>query len=125
MRYMMMIYGDESAFVSIPQEAMMQVMADYDAFHAEMGQRGNLLIAERLHPTPTATTVSVQAGKTLLTDGPFAETKEQLAGIYVFECKDLDEALEIAAKIPSAKFGSVEVRPVLVGPEGGATNSGQ
>ena len=116
MRYMMMVYGDDAAYATATPEAMQQFMVEFDAFHGEMAQRGNMLVAERLHPVSTATTVRVKDGKTLLIDGPFAETKEQLGGIYVFECKDLDEALEIAAKIPSARFGSIEVRPVLLGP---------
>ncbi len=115
MRYLMMLYGDESAYANVTPEAIGQMIAAYDAFHGEMAQRGNMISAERLQPSMTATTVAVRDGKTLTTDGPFAETKEQLAGIYVFECKNLDEAIEIAAKIPAAKGGKVEVRPIHEG----------
>jgi hypothetical protein len=113
MRYLMLLYGDESAYASATPEQMGQMLADYNAFHGEMAQRGTMLAAERLQPSMTATTVSVSNGKTITTDGPFVETKEQLAGIYVFECKDLDEAIEVAAKIPAARHGKIEVRPIM------------
>jgi hypothetical protein len=95
---------------------MAQLIEEFNAFHAEIVERG-VLIAERLHPTPTATTLRVREGKRLVTDGPFAETKEQLGGVYVLECKDLDEALDIAAKIPTVKTGSIEIRPVFLPPD--------
>ncbi len=116
MRYLMLLYGDESLYASVTPEQMGQMLAEYNQFHGEMAQRGNMLAAERLQPSMTATTVSAHDGKTMTTDGPFAETKEQLAGIYIFECKDLDEAIEIAAKIPAAKAGKIEVRPIMEAP---------
>lgn len=116
MRYLMLIYGDESAYANVTPQEMGQLLAEYNAFHEEAMQRGNMQGAERLQPSMTATTVQVRNGKTITTDGPFAETKEQLAGIYIFDCKNLDEALEIAAKIPAAKTGKIEVRPIMEAP---------
>ncbi|MGH8993980.1 MAG: YciI family protein [Acidimicrobiia bacterium] len=87
-------------------------MADYNAFGEEMGRRGVLLGGERLRPTTDATTVQVRDGETITSDGPFAETKEQMGGYFMVDCKDLDEAIEVASKIPSAKRGTIEVRPI-------------
>ncbi len=88
------------------------MMKAYDAFGAEMGARGVLQGGERLRPTTDATTVRVSGGEVLVSDGPFAETKEQMAGFYLIDCKDLDEAIEIASKVPAAQHGTVEVRPI-------------
>jgi hypothetical protein len=88
------------------------MMAEYGAWAEEMGRRGLLQGGERLRPTADATTVTVQDGKVLATDGPFAETKEQIGGYFLVDCKDLDEAIEVASKIPAARHGSVEVRPI-------------
>ena len=87
--------------------------AAYDVFTTGVQASGAFLSGDPLQPTHTATTVRVRNGKTLTTDGPFAETKEALGGFYVLNCKDLDEALELAAKIPGAKSGSIEVRPIM------------
>jgi hypothetical protein len=87
-------------------------MAKYGTFMEEMGERGVLLGGERLHPTSDATTVRVRDGEVLTADGPFAETKEQIGGFYLVDCKDLDEAIEVAAKIPGAAHGTIEVRPI-------------
>jgi hypothetical protein len=106
MRYMLMIALDDS------QGPGEDVTPEYAAFGKEMAERGVLLGGERLRLTSDATTVRVRNGEILSTDGPFAETKEQLAGYYVVDCKDLDEAIEVAAKIPGARDGSVEVRPI-------------
>jgi hypothetical protein len=92
---------------------MGQVMADYRAFTQTIIAGGQFKAGDALQPTSTATTVKVRDGKVLNTDGPFAETREQLGGYYLIEAKDLDEALAIAARIPSAKWGSIEVRPVM------------
>ena len=116
MRYMMMVYDDEKRWTEPTQEEMAKLMEEFDAFHAEILARG-VIVAERLHPTMTATTLRLREGKRMVTDGPFAETKEQLGGVYVFECRHLDEALDIAAKIPTAKTGSIEIRPVFVVPD--------
>jgi hypothetical protein len=94
-------------------EEMAGVLAAYGEFGREVEAAGAFLGGEGLQPTPTATTVRVRDGERLITDGPFAETKEQLGGFYLLECKDLDEAIEWAAKIPGAQHGSVEVRPVM------------
>jgi hypothetical protein len=87
-------------------------MAAYNAFTAETRERGQFVAGEALEPTSTATSVRVQDGRTVVTDGPFAETKEALGGFYLLECKDLDEAIEMAAKIPAVKRGTIEVRPI-------------
>jgi hypothetical protein len=88
-------------------------MADaYATFTAEIGKTGVMTSSEGLQPTSTATTVRVREGKTLTTDGPFAETREQLGGVWLFDCKDLDEAIGWAAKMPQARNGSVEIRPL-------------
>jgi hypothetical protein len=89
------------------------MMAAYNAFTEEVKAAGAFVGGEGLQPTATATTVRVRDGEPLLTDGPFAETREQLAGFYLLECADLDEAVRWAARVPSAAMGSVEVRPVI------------
>ena len=111
MQYLLLIYSAES---DEAQQDQAQVMADYGAFTQGIVQNGNFKSADRLRPVATATTVRVRDGKTLTTDGPFAETREQLGGYYLIEAKDLDQAITIAARVPSAKFGSIEVRPVRV-----------
>jgi hypothetical protein len=112
MKYMCLLYGVEPT--SAPSPAEMQAELDaYNVFSKEVVDRGLMLGGEALHPASTATTVRVRNGKTTTTDGPFAETKEVLGGFYLLDCKNLDEALEMAAKIPAAKVGSVEVRPVV------------
>ena len=112
MRYALLICNDESARSALSPEEEAARMAGYDAFASEMGARGVLQGGERLRPTTDATTVRVSNGETLVSDGPFAETKEQMGGFYLIDCKDLDEAIEIAAKIPAAAFGTIEVRPI-------------
>ncbi|MGP0029120.1 MAG: YciI family protein [Acidimicrobiales bacterium] len=112
MRYLMMICSDENAIVGAPPEAGEGMTAEYFAFQEEMGARGVLEGGARLQPTSDATTVRVRDGEVLTTDGPFAETKEQIGGYYLVDCKDLDEAIEVAAKIPGARLGSIEVRPI-------------
>jgi hypothetical protein len=94
------------------QEDGEAMTAEYADYAEEMAKRGVLQGGERLHFTTDATTVRVRNGETLTTDGPFAETKEQLAGYFLVDCKDLDEAIEVAAKIPGARLGSIEVRPI-------------
>jgi hypothetical protein len=113
MRYLLTIYGDESGFDEVTPEQGAQVMAAYEAFGREVKEAGAFLGGEGLQPTATATTVRVRDGERLLTDGPFAETREQLGGFYLLECANLDEAIGWAAKIPNAADGSVEVRPVM------------
>jgi len=113
MRYVLLIYASEAASSRMTQEERAALMQAHSAFANEMQQRGLLASGEALQSTSTAATVRVRNGKMLITDGPFAETKEQLAGYYVLNCKDLDEAIEMAARIPDALSGSVEIRPVL------------
>lgn len=112
MRYLMMICSDESQIQGMTPDAGQGMLAEYFAFQEEMNSRGVLQGGERLQFTADATTVQVRDGETLTTDGPFAETKEQIGGYYMVDCKDLDEAIEIAAKIPGARLGSIEVRPI-------------
>jgi hypothetical protein len=112
MQYALLICVDEQQMNSATEAEAAASYAEYEKFMAEMGERGVLQGGARLRPTTDATTVRVREGKTLTADGPFAETKEQLGGFFLVEAADLDEALEIAAKIPGAKHGSIEVRPI-------------
>jgi hypothetical protein len=111
MQYVMLICNDEDGNPH-PDADQSALMAEYDKFGEEMGTRGVLRGGARLRPTSDATTVRVRDGEVLTSDGPFAETKEQIGGYFVVECKDLDEAIEIASKIPTVRDGSVEVRPI-------------
>jgi hypothetical protein len=114
MQYMLLIYGDESSWDGRSEEERGQIIQAYGAFTQELRGAGAMVAGDALQPTQTATTVRVQDGETLATDGPFAETKEQLGGYYLIEADSLDEAIEWAAKVPAARHGSVEVRPVMV-----------
>jgi len=113
MKYLCTIYGDESQWGNVTQEEMSEVMKAYFTFSEDAEKAGVLVAGEGLERTSAATTVRVRDGERVLSDGPFAETKEQLGGFYLLECDSLDEAIEWAAKIPGAATGSVEVRPVL------------
>jgi hypothetical protein len=112
MRYMLLLYS-ESIDVERDEEERLATMAAYDAFTAEVQGRGAFLGANPLEPVSKATSVRVRGGEALVTDGPFAETREQLGGYYLVDCPDLDAALELAAKCPAAANGTVEVRPVM------------
>ena len=112
MKYMLLINSDETYYSKISEKEMGELMGAYGAFQEEVEKAGVLLSSDRLQPTETATTVRVRDRETLTTDGPFAETKEQFGGFYLIDVKDLDEAIGWAAKIPTAKYGSIEVRPV-------------
>ena len=112
MRYLLLICTDESADLAMSAEEASARMAKYGAFGEEMGRRGVLEGGARLRPTSDATSVRVRDGEIVTFDGPFAETKEQMGGYYVVNCKDLDEAIEIAARIPGAAEGCIEVRPI-------------
>src|ERR1700742_2735581 len=114
MQYLLMIYQSEAEYGKIDAATNKKILEEYGAFTQGIIQSGNFKAADRLQPTTTATTVRVRDGKTLTTDGPFAETREQLGGYYLVEAKDLDTALAIAARIPSARYGSIEVRPIWV-----------
>jgi len=113
MKYLLLIYDNEAAMADVSPDASQAMMAEYFAYSQELEARGVFLAGEGLNETKTATTVRVRNGKSIKSDGPFAETKEQLGGFYLIEVKDLDEALAWAAKVPSAKKGSIEVRPVM------------
>ena len=113
MTYLLLIYGNEVEGAKRSAEAMGAMMKDYGTFTESIQQSGQFLGGERLQRTSTATTVRIRDGKTLTTDGPFAETKEQLGGFYLIEAKDIDDAIAVAARIPGARYGSVEVRPIF------------
>jgi hypothetical protein len=113
-KYLFTIYTDESKFGTLGPEEGAQMTADYNAFTESAREAGVLLGGDGLQPTATATTIRVRDGERLLTDGPFAETREQLAGYYLLELDSIDEALAWGARIPGAAHGSVEVRPVMV-----------
>jgi hypothetical protein len=113
MRYLLLIYGNEQALAQMSEAEGAEQYQAYDTFTKDIVDRGLFQSGEALQPTSTATTVRVRNDETLTTDGPFAETKEQLGGYYLVDCKDLDEAIETAARIPGARDGSVEVRPVM------------
>jgi hypothetical protein len=112
MRYVLLICNDEQAYAARSPEEASASMAEYAAFGEEMTKRGVLQDGARLRMTSDATTVRVTNGEIVTSDGPFAETKEQIGGYYIVDCKDLDEAIEVASKIPAAKEGSIEVRPI-------------
>jgi hypothetical protein len=112
MQYLLLIYQNEAEVAKLGEAQWKQVHADYMAFTQSIVQSGNLKAGDALQGSSTATTVRVRSGKTMTTDGPFAETREQLAGYYLVEAKDLDNAVTIAERIPSAKWGSIEVRPI-------------
>jgi hypothetical protein len=114
MQYLLMIYRNEAEIGKMDPTARKKLTAEYGAFTQSIIQSGHFKAGDGLQPTTTATTVRVRDGKALTTDGPFAETREQLGGYYLVEARDLDTALGIAARIPCAKSGSIEVRPVMV-----------
>jgi hypothetical protein len=116
MQYLVLIYENEAEVAArMKSKAEPEKMSgDYRDFTQGIIRNGNFKAGDALQPTSTATTVRVRNGKTLTTDGPFAETREQLGGYYLIEAKDLDEAIGIAGRVPSAKYGSIEIRPVMV-----------
>ena len=114
MKYLCLIYDDEKKAVTMSKGDLDALMTDYYAFTEDIKKSGHYLAGEALKPVQTATSVRLRNGKLSTTDGPFAETKEQLGGFYMIDAKDLNEAIQIASKIPSAKTGTIEVRPVEV-----------
>jgi hypothetical protein len=124
MQYLLLIHDAEKQFERMSEEEMRDLIGDYGAFTAAIKESGAFVGANRLRPVATASTVRIRDGEEVVTDGPFAETKEQLGGYYLIDTETLDEALEWAAKIPSARYGSIEVRPLFApattGPEGPA-----
>jgi hypothetical protein len=113
MRYLLLLYGDESQWENASPEDIQREMEAYQAFDNEVREAGVFVAGEGLEPTNAATTLRIRGGETSLTDGPFAETREQLGGFYVLECKDRDEAVTWASKVPQGTEGSVEIRPVI------------
>ena len=122
MRYLLLIYNTEPT-EAVPEELMADEQAGYNAFTAAIRETGQFEAGEALQPTSTATTVRVENGRTITTDGPFAETKEQLGGFYLVECRDIDEAIELAARIPGATHGSIEIRPIYDLPSGSSAEA--
>ena len=112
MRYLCLIYDEEKKLSTMPKAESDQFMGEYFAFTEGIKQSGHYLGGEALQPVQTATTVRVRNGKVSTTDGPFAETKEQLGGYYLINARDLNDAIQVASKIPSARIGTVEVRPI-------------
>jgi hypothetical protein len=112
MQYLLLIYTEEVDPATVPAADQAAEMEAYRAFTREVTERGFMRGGDALEPTATATTVRVREGRTLISDGPFAETKEALGGYYLVDCPDLDTAIELAAKIPAAANGSIEVRPI-------------
>jgi hypothetical protein len=113
MRYLCLIYDEEKTVGKLPKGEMDKMMADYGAFTEGIKQSGHYLGGNALQPTNTASTVRVRNGKVATTDGPFAETKEQLGGYYLIDAKDLNDAIQTASRIPGARLGSIEVRPIM------------
>ncbi len=114
MQYLLMIYEDEKVWAQMTDGARKDMFGEYRTLTNDLKAKGQWKAGDALQPTATATTVRVRGGKTQVTDGPFAETREQLGGYYLIEAKDLDEATKIAARIPSARHGSIEVRPIMM-----------
>jgi len=112
MKYLCLIYQDEKQEPNVPKGDMQKIYAEYQAFTEDLKRNGQYLASNGLQPTSTATTVRVRDGRMSTTDGPFAETKEQLGGFFLIEAKDLNDAIKLAARIPSVRWGAVEVRPV-------------
>jgi hypothetical protein len=114
MQYLLLINDDEKVWGDMPEDERNAVYGEYMRYTEELQSRGILVGANQLQPTATATVVHVENGRTITTDGPFAETKEVLGGYYLIDVETLDEALEWAAKIPSARYGHIEVRPIVM-----------
>jgi hypothetical protein len=112
MQYLMLLYASEAGFASMTPEQQVAGAAEYMQFTQDVKNSGKWVGSNRLRPVASSTTVRVQDGKRVVTDGPFAETKEQLGGYYLIEAKDLDEAIAIAARCPGARHGVIEVRPI-------------
>lgn len=112
MKYLCLIYDEEKTVAGMSKADRDAFMGEYFAFTEGIRKSGHYLAGEALQPVHTATTVRVRNGRMSTTDGPFAETKEQLGGFYMIEARDLNDAIQVAAKIPSAKVGSIEVRPI-------------
>jgi hypothetical protein len=115
MKYMLLIYDDETNWMNMPPAQLKKMYAEYGKFSDELATSGAMVGGSELAPIATASTVRVRKGKVITTDGPFAETKEQLGGYYMIDVANLDEAIKWASKIPSALSGSIEIRPLAAG----------
>ena len=113
MKYVCLIYDEQRKWEQMPKSEADAMMGEYGAFTQDIRRSGHYVAGEALQPVQTATTLRKRNGKLSSTDGPFAETKEQLGGFYLIEAKDLDDAIEVASRIPSVQIGSVEIRPVV------------
>ena len=113
MQYMLLIYDAEKTWEDMPEAEKNRLFGEYMQFTNDIKASGHFIAGDALQPVRTATSVRVRGGKTSTTDGPFAETREQLGGYYLINAKDLDEATKIAARIPSAAIGTIEIRPVM------------
>ena len=113
MKYLCLIYEDEKAWASMPKDETDAIMTEYFSFTDDIQKSGHYIGGEALQPTETATTVRVRNGKVSTTDGPFVETKEQLGGYYLIDARDLNDAIAIAARIPAARNGGIEIRPII------------
>jgi hypothetical protein len=113
MKYLLLIHDEEKAWDKMADDEKKAIYAEYGQFSEQIHASGNMITGAQLQPTSTATSVRMRDGKRLVTDGPFAETREQLGGYYLIEAGDLDEAIGIASRIPSAKIGTIEVRPLM------------
>jgi hypothetical protein len=111
-KYLCLIYGEEKNVAGMSENELQALMGEFFAFTDSIKKSGHYLGGERLQPIQTATTLRVRGGKLSTTDGPFAETKEQLGGFYLIEARDLNDAIQVASRIPSARWGSIEVRPI-------------
>ena len=112
MQYLLLIYDEEKNWETMSDEERNGLFGEYGAYTQELQASGKLVGGNPLQPTTTATTVRVRDGEQVVTDGPFAETKEQLGGYYLIEAKDLNDAIQVASRIPAARTGSIEVRPI-------------
>jgi hypothetical protein len=113
MKYLLLLFGDESSWADMSEEQASAQLAAYERYGTEAEKAGVFVAGEGLQPTSTATTMRIVGGERVLTDGPFAETKEQLGGFYVLDCKGLDDALAWAERCPASVSGSIEIRPVM------------
>ena len=113
MKYLCLVYQEEKQEPNVPRDQIEQAKKDYWAFTEDIKKNGNYVGGEALQPTPTAKSVRVRNGKVSTTDGPYVETKEQLGGYYLINAKDLNDAVQVASRIPGAKHGTVEVRPIM------------
>ena len=113
MKFLCLIYDNESQWTAMTKSEVDTLMSEFRTFTEKIKGSGHYIAGNRLQPTQTARTIRIRNGKLLATDGPFAETKEQLGGYYMIEAKDLTDAVQVASRIPSARFGSVEVRPIF------------